>query len=191
MTAAGVVERAPAAYALPAPCWWVDRDDCWEITHHDTREDAEADHADRVRSDYGWVLSTSGAFEICPGRVRQEQLRCWKVTCPQCGAAQHIQHRFESCVDECGYEITTEQIPDNDPNQFPLFHHQGEAVMSAFESCPNNHVANGKEHPSGQHGVCTTPQCPYNEHNAVTGGTYDATTNTYTHPDGTVTTNYK
>lgn len=63
--------------------------------------------------------------------------------------------------------------------------------MSASSTCPNQHVANGQPHPSSQHGVCTAPLCPYNEYNVITGGTYDATTNTYTHPDGTVTSNYK
>lgn len=63
--------------------------------------------------------------------------------------------------------------------------------MSGFRSCPNRHPANGLPHPSQQHGVCTTHGCAYNEHNAITGGTYDARTNTYTHPDGTVTSNYK
>lgn len=111
----------PIPYTLPEPCWWIDRDDCFEITHHPTREDAEANHADRVRSDYGWVLSVQGAFEIYPGKARQEQLRCWKVTCPECGAAQHVQERFERCSYGCGYEITTEQIPEDDPNQIWLF----------------------------------------------------------------------
>lgn len=114
-------QAEPVPVALPAQCWWIDRDDCWEITHHPTREDAEANHADRVRSDYGWVLSVAGAFAIVPGTARQEQRRCWQVTCPECGAAQHIQGRFESCVDECGYEIETEQIAPDDPNQTRFF----------------------------------------------------------------------
>lgn len=112
---------AVVAIALPAPCWWIDLDDCWEVTHHVTREDAEAHHADQVRSDHGWVLSIVGAFAIKPGTARQERQRCYLVTCPECGRRQHIQQRFESCVDECGYEIESEQILVHDPNQTRLF----------------------------------------------------------------------
>ncbi|RSN05979.1 hypothetical protein DMC63_37865 [Streptomyces sp. WAC 05977] len=116
-----VHQAAPIAIALPTPCWWIDRDDCWEITHHPTREDAEANHADRVRDDYGWVLSVAGAFAIVAGVPRQEPLRCWEATCPECGATGHFQRRFESCVDECGYEFEIEQIPPDDPNQARIF----------------------------------------------------------------------
>jgi hypothetical protein len=111
----------PVVVALSTPCWWIDRGDCWEITHHATREDAEADHADRVRSDYGWPLSVAGAFAIVPGVARQEQRRCYESTCPECGAHNHIQHRYESCVDECGYEFEITQIAFNDPHQIELF----------------------------------------------------------------------
>lgn len=122
-------QRQPAAAALPAPCWWIDRDDCWEITHHPTREDAEANHADRVRSDYGWALSVTGAFEVYPGQARQEPRRCYTVTCPECGTAQHVQQRFEQCGDGCGHEIKTEQIPDDDPDQTWLFTPAPEASL--------------------------------------------------------------
>jgi hypothetical protein len=118
-TAPHPAELVPVA--LPAPCWWIDRDDCWEISHHPTREDAEADHADRVRSDYGWVLSVAGAFAIVSGVARQEPRRCRELTCPECGAVNHFQNRFESCVDECGYEVEIEQIPPDDPNQTRIF----------------------------------------------------------------------
>jgi hypothetical protein len=110
-----------AAVALPAPCWWIDRGDCWEITHHPTREDAHAAHADMVRSDYGWVLSVAGAFAIVPGVACQDLRRCYEVTCPECGATQHIQDRIESCVDECGYEFEIEQIALDNPHQTRFF----------------------------------------------------------------------
>lgn len=109
------------AIALPVPCWWIDRDDCWEITHHATRDEAEAHHADQVRSDHGWVLSIAGAFAVVPGVARQEPRHCYLVTCPECGRRQHIQGRFESCVDECGYGIEVAQIPVDDPKQTRLF----------------------------------------------------------------------
>jgi len=40
----------PITVLLPALCWLIDRDDDWETYHHPTREDAEHEHADRVRS---------------------------------------------------------------------------------------------------------------------------------------------
>jgi hypothetical protein len=109
------------AVALPTPCWWIDRGDCWEITHHATREDAEVNHADQVRDDHGWVLSVVGAFDIVPGIARQEPRRCYEATCPECGAGQHLQSRHESCVDECGYEFVVEQIAPDNPAQATLF----------------------------------------------------------------------
>lgn len=61
-------QATPTAVALSAPCWWIDRGDCWEITHHYTREDAEAGHADRVRDDHGWVpLSRRGVRDRARG----------------------------------------------------------------------------------------------------------------------------
>ena len=121
MSPADTTHREPVAIVLPAPCWWIDRDDCWEITHHPTREDAQADHADRVRSIFGWVLSVAGAFALYPGVTRQEPRRCYKVTCPECGVPQHTQDRWEACAAECGYEIETAQIPPADPDQARLF----------------------------------------------------------------------
>jgi hypothetical protein len=121
MTSTETDQATPTAVALPAPCWWIDRGDCWEITHHDSREDAEANHADSVRADDGWILSIAGAFEIVPGVARQEPCRCYKVTCPDCGAVQHHQTRFATCVGECGYEFEITQIPLIDPDQTRLF----------------------------------------------------------------------
>lgn len=109
------------ALALPAPCWWIDRGDDYEVTHHPTRAEAKANHADRVRSDYGWVLSIEGAFAIVPGVTCQEPRRCWEITCPECGAPQHVQARFESCVDECGCEFEIEQIALDNPHQTRFF----------------------------------------------------------------------
>src|SRR5690349_1840129 len=100
-----------AGIALSMPCWWIDRGDCWEISHYPTRDDAEADHVDSVREDHGWVLSVAGAFAIVPGVARQEQRRCHEVTCPDCGAVQHHQTRFATCVGECGYEFEIGDIP--------------------------------------------------------------------------------
>jgi hypothetical protein len=115
-------QAAPVeAVVLPKPCWWIDRDDDYEITHHPTRTVTEADHADRVRSDHGWVLSITGAFAIVPGTARQEMRRCFEVTCPDCGTPQHVQDRVRSCVGECGYEFVVEQIAVHDPAQTKLF----------------------------------------------------------------------
>jgi hypothetical protein len=114
-------QAEPTVVALPVPCWWIDRDDCWETSHHPTREDVEADHADQIRADYGWVLSVGGAFAIVAGVARQEPLRCREVTCPECGGVNHVQRRFESCVYECEYEFEIEQIPPDDPNQARFF----------------------------------------------------------------------
>jgi hypothetical protein len=121
MTSADTDQATPAAIALATPCWWIDRGDCWEITHHATREDAEAGHADRVRSDEGWVLSVAGAFAIVPGVARQEPRRCYEVTCPECGAVGHHQTRFTACPAECGYDFVLKQIPQTDPDQIGLF----------------------------------------------------------------------
>lgn len=122
MTITDTDQTAPTAHVLPAPCWWIDRGDCWEITHHDSREDAEAGHADRVRSDDGWILSVAGAFALVPGVARQESYRCHEVTCPACGAVQHNrQERFGACVEECGYEFEITQAPLVDADQIRLF----------------------------------------------------------------------
>lgn len=113
---------APAApVALPAPCWWIDRHDGWETTHHATREDAVAEHVDAVRRDYGWVLSETGAFDIVPGVVRQEPRACYEATCPDCGAGNHLQDRTAPCFTECGHEFQVEQIALDDPDQTALF----------------------------------------------------------------------
>ncbi len=122
MTGTGTDQAVLAAVPLSTPCWWIDRNDCWEITHHTTREDAEADHADKIRYDYGWVLSVTGAFAIYPGVARQEPRRCYEVTCPGCGVRGHHQTRFTACPAECGHEFAVEQIPpDDDPDQTCLF----------------------------------------------------------------------
>lgn len=120
MTSPETNPTAPAAVALSTPCWWIDRGDCWEITHHTTREDAEADHADRVRDDDGWVLSVAGAFAIYPGEARQEPRRCYEVTCPECGVVGHHQTRFTACPAECGYEFEIGQIAVDNPDQMRL-----------------------------------------------------------------------
>jgi len=105
---------------LPAGCWWIDRDDCWEITPYPTREDAEANHADRIRSDYGWPLSVKGAFEIYPGVATQEVQRCWEIDCPECGKRAHVTRRFDTCG-ACEDEIVSLAIPYEDPDQVELF----------------------------------------------------------------------
>jgi len=111
----------PVAIGLAAPCWWIDRNDPWEISHHATRLAAEETHADQVREDHGWPLSVAGAFAIVPGVARREVRRCYEVTCPECGAEQHIQDHTGECVDECGYEFVIDQIALNDPEQTRLF----------------------------------------------------------------------
>ncbi len=103
---------------LPTPCWWIDRDDCWEITHHATREDAEAHHADLVRSDYGYPLSVTGAFAIYPGVAKQEMQRCREITCAGCGETWHTRSRITEC-EECGHETLI--IPLDDPDQTGFF----------------------------------------------------------------------
>ncbi|MFD5089383.1 AAA family ATPase [Amycolatopsis thailandensis] len=105
---------------LPAGCWWIDRDDCWEITHHPTREDAEADHADRIRGDYGYPLSVKGAFKIYPGEAKQETLRCYEIDCPECGETVHVTRRYDICG-ACEDDIVTPAIPYEDPDQVELF----------------------------------------------------------------------
>lgn len=110
------------AVLLSTPCWWIDRGDCWEITHHATREDADAGHADRVRDEFGWILSVTGAFALVPGVARQESYRCYAMTCPVCGRRQHHHGtRFVECVDECGHEFEIEQVAPDIPGQTRLF----------------------------------------------------------------------
>ncbi|MFE3178664.1 hypothetical protein ACFXPA_46575 [Amycolatopsis sp. NPDC059090] len=111
----------PEAVLLPEPCWWIDRDDDWEISHHPGREAAEADHADRVRSDYGWPLSVAGAVAIVPGEVRREARRCREWTCPDCGCVTHSQGRDASCAEECGFEFEIAEVAPDDPAQASLF----------------------------------------------------------------------
>jgi hypothetical protein len=122
--------RPVRAVALPAPCWWIDRNDCWEITHHTTREQAEADHVERVSHDISHdedsvlsvALSVAAAFAIEPGVARREPRRCYEVTCPECGSGQHVQERYERCLDDgCDYEFEIEQIALDDPDQSRLF----------------------------------------------------------------------
>lgn len=108
--------------ALPAPCWWIDPNHLgdWEIAHHDTRGAAEEDHANQIRSEYGWVLTVAGAFAILPGRAVQEVRRCYVVSCPGCEQRRHVQKRFEACAG-CGYRVEKPQIPLDDPRQLRLF----------------------------------------------------------------------
>lgn len=56
-----------------------------------------------------------------PGTARRELRRRYLVTCPECGRRQHIQGRFESCMDECGHGIESALIPVDDPDQARLF----------------------------------------------------------------------
>ena len=98
---------------LPNPCWWIDRHDPWEITHHRTPEDATANHRDRVCSDHGWVLTVAGAFAIVPGDLEQEHQRCCEVICPDCGEGLHLQERYEECW-ECGHGFVITAFPDPD-----------------------------------------------------------------------------
>ncbi|WP_020421142.1 hypothetical protein [Amycolatopsis sp. ATCC 39116] len=117
-----LASAAPPAVALPAPCWWIDRNDDGMITHHLTREEAETVHADQVREDHGWGLTVAGAFAIVPGLVCHEPRRCYEVTCPGCGTVQHVQDRYQACIDDvCGHELEVEQIPHVAPDQTQLF----------------------------------------------------------------------
>lgn len=111
----------PDVVLLSGPCWWIDRNDTWEVSHHPTREDAEADHADRVRSDYGWPLSVAGAFAIVYGKARQERRRCREWTCPDCGCGAHSQDRVAVCSDGCGFEFVVEQVAQDEPAQTRMF----------------------------------------------------------------------
>jgi hypothetical protein len=106
---------------LETPCWWIDRADCEEITHHPTLDDAVAHHRDLVCSEYGWVLSATGAFALVPGQIQQEQRCCWQVICPDCGRGLHLQDRYEECF-ECGYPYLIEDLPGpDDEHQETLF----------------------------------------------------------------------
>jgi hypothetical protein len=112
----------PDVVLLPDPCWWIDRNDAWEITHHPTREDAEAEHADQVREDNGWPLSVEGALAIIYGLARQEHQRCRAWTCPDCGSRAHTQERLALCPDEeCEYEFQVDQVALDDPAQSRMF----------------------------------------------------------------------
>jgi hypothetical protein len=111
----------PNVVLLPEPCWWIDRNDCWETSHHPTREDVEADHADRVRSDYGWPLSVAGSFAIVYGVARQERGLCREWTCPTCGCTVHSQERIAHCPDDCGFTFVVDQITPDEPDQTRLF----------------------------------------------------------------------
>ena len=53
--------------------------------------------------------------------ARQEPCRCYEVTCPECGAGNHLQERFAACVDDCGYEFEITQIPLVGRDQLRLF----------------------------------------------------------------------
>lgn len=108
------------AVALPSPCWWIDRDDCWETTHHPTREEAVSHHTDQVRCDHGWPLSDLGAAEIMHGVPVQEERRCHELTCPECEMVVHVQERDDRCG-WCEADIETEQIAPEDPDQPELF----------------------------------------------------------------------
>jgi hypothetical protein len=114
-------EATPEVVLLPQPRWWIDRNDAWEISHHPTREDAEADHADRVRGDHGRPLSVAGAFALVYGTARQEHQRCWEWTCPDCGCGAHSQERIADCPHECGFEFLIDQIAPDVPDQTHLF----------------------------------------------------------------------
>jgi hypothetical protein len=106
----------------PEPCWWMDRGDCWEITHHPTREDAEADHADQVRSDYGWPLSLAGCLEIVPASPRREKIPCQSVRCPDCDTDIHYIGAGEVCCDECDEVLIAKgECHFPDPDQEYLF----------------------------------------------------------------------
>lgn len=108
--------------AVPTRCWRVDHGDDWECTrHHRTQEEAETEHLDRVRANVSWVLSMTGAFAVVPARIRQEPRRCFAVTCPRCGASQHIQERYADCIDECGHEFDLDQFALVHPDQACLF----------------------------------------------------------------------
>jgi len=111
----------PAPVMLSSPCWWIDRNDCWEITHHRTVEDAVANHRDRVCGDHGWILSVAGAFAIVPGEIQQEPRRCYEAVCPGCGEHVHLQYRYDECV-ECGHEFVIDTLPaPDDEHQEYLF----------------------------------------------------------------------
>lgn len=105
---------------IVGPCWWMDRGDCWEITHHPTREEAEADHADRIRDDYDEPLTVVAALALEPATAVQEPRRCYVVECRECGCGQHVQERVTECF-ECSEPVTVEQIAPDDPSQEAAF----------------------------------------------------------------------
>lgn len=115
------MSSTPTVVLLPTPCWWIDRGDPCETPHYPTREDAEAEHTDQVREDYGWPLSVTGAFAMVSGEVKQEHQRCREWTCPDCGCAAHTQTRITQCPHECGFEFLVEQIAPDDAAQSRMF----------------------------------------------------------------------
>jgi hypothetical protein len=83
---------------LTTPCWWVDRNDAWEITHYPTPEKAEDWHVKGVREDHGFPLSIAGAFTVSPGELVQETVCCYEFDCPECGDGCHQQELSGECV---------------------------------------------------------------------------------------------
>lgn len=111
----------PIPIALPAPCWWIDGDEDWEITHHPTREEAVRHHAEQIRRDDP-TLTDAEALAITRGVIRQESQRCWTVTCPECGQIQHIQDMFDMCAADCGWAAEEHKpVLVHDPDQHRLF----------------------------------------------------------------------
>ena len=118
------------ARLLPSPCWWIDRGDCWEITHHPTRQAAETAHENfRVHGNHpistfntdSQGISCVEEVSLVDGIARREVRCCYEVVCPDCGTLQHIQDLDEDCVEGCGYVFDPKEIPPNDPDQNYLF----------------------------------------------------------------------
>jgi hypothetical protein len=97
-----VVTKRPKL--LTTPCWWVNTNDCWEISHFPTREKAEDWHIKGVRRDHGTPLSIAGAFEREPAEVAQETECCYELDCPDCGDSCHQQELVGECV-WCGARL--------------------------------------------------------------------------------------
>lgn len=111
----------PEVELLPTPCWWVDRDDPWEIRHYATRQEAVNHHVAMVRDDHGMPWSEAGAFDVVPGVVTEQPRRCWSWECPDCGARCHTYARVAGCVDECGFSFVIDAIAEDNPDQGRLF----------------------------------------------------------------------
>jgi hypothetical protein len=72
------------------PCWFVERNDPWEIQHFATLLAAGRAHVDSVREHHGYPWSVAHIFaEISPATITRCPEPCIEFTCPECGTTCH------------------------------------------------------------------------------------------------------